>query len=104
MVDEADQEGFGDGTREVLSHPVRRAIVETVRGNDGAGLRYLAIEVACREANRRGSSASAVGFDRMREEIETHHLPVLVDAGIVHYNDETEWVRTDGEAFDLHRP
>ena len=85
-----------DEIADALAHPVRRAIVEHLRDADGEGLRYLSIVVTKREAARREVSITSIGFDRVQEEIVNEHLPVLEDAGLVHYNPTTEWVEMDG--------
>lgn len=85
-----------DEIADALAHPVRREIVEHLQDVDGEGLRYLSIVVTKQEAARRGVSISSVGFDRVQEEIVNEHVPVLEDAGLLHYNPTTEWVEMDG--------
>ena len=85
----------------VLSHPVRRQIVEHLRGRDGEGLRLLTIHVTRREADRQGTSISEIGHDSVRREIEEDHLPPLVEAGLLSYTQDTEWVELNGHNNEI---
>lgn len=89
---------------DVLADPVRRRIVEFLRTRDGAGLQYLTIAVTRMEAERRDTSIATIGFDEMQEEIESTHVPALEDAGLIHYDGDTEWLALDGAPNEFVDP
>lgn len=91
-------DGDENGVHGSLSNPLRRDIVEMVARHDGVGLRYLALRIRSKEANRQEIPLTKIGYDHMRDEIEQTHLPVLVAAGVIRYNDETEWIELEEDS------
>lgn len=91
MSDEHSRDIDRDLSADVVDHPVRRHIVKLLAQTEGMGLRYLSILVTREEARRQESSIAEIGIGRMQAEIETHHLPALVDSGVLQYNERTEW-------------
>lgn len=87
-----------DVVAELLDDPVRRQLVEHLHGTSGEGLQYLSILLTRSEARRRGTSVVEVGFDRMQREVEQTHIPVLEEAGVLSFNEESEWVSLDPAA------
>lgn len=101
MGDVRDDPDFdSDAIADLLSHPIRRYIVGHLRDNGGVGLRYLSILVTRLEAERLDRSKTAIGFQRMQEEIGNEHIPLLEDAGVVEYNPDTEWLELNGAPTD----
>lgn len=83
---EADARGNDpEVVADVLTDSARRRIAEFQRGRDGPGPQYLAIAATRMEAERLETSIASIGSDDLEDEIESTHVPLLEDAGVVHY-------------------
>lgn len=95
MSDGDDRSSKGDTVADLLEDPIRRGVVERLYHRDGIGLRYLALVITREVAERRGTSIIDVGVGRIQEELERSHIPALAEAGLVRYNERTEWLELD---------
>lgn len=70
-----------------LSDQRRRATLQILRRHQKARLSEIADEVARREDDDAGSAGTADTISDIRIDLYHRHVPLLVDAGLVHYTE-----------------
>ena len=77
-----------------LAHPYRRVVLYYLREHEGASLDALAACVTGWAASGPGTGQTA-DAETVRTELHHVHLPTLVDAGLLTYDDEALSARLD---------
>ncbi|WP_224447854.1 DUF7344 domain-containing protein [Haloprofundus salilacus] len=81
-----------DHVFEVLAHPRRRYLLYTLLEETEWGLRELAEKIATWENDVRESTVSDDGVERVYVSLYHNHVPLLVEEGIIEFEETTETI------------
>lgn len=88
----------------ILSHPLRRAVLETLRGTDVETVDAVVRSLADSERYQADGGEQFEEMTQIEIVLHHHHLPLMADAGVIRYDSETGTVErvTDADVvYDL---
>lgn len=78
-----------DGVYDVLSHPVRRALIDSLEGTETTTVGKVAADLIEADERRVRGIESGGGTEQVEAELHHIHLPKMADVGLIEYDPDT---------------
>lgn len=80
---------------ETLSHPMRRATLQALKGTEKTTVETAASEIPSTDAYRTDGGRLPEESDRVEVMLHHHHLPKMANAGAIDYDRESGTIQTN---------